>query len=140
MKKYKKGFTIIELIFVISCIIAIVSFITPKFVGYINKVNRLKAITIASQMQDAVVSATQDEINDDNKITSILSEFTNASIGSVHRSRISNDNIINILYTYHGDTYNVNIDLENSGYQVKSGEVELYKTDTFPSSTAASVS
>lgn len=137
MKNHKKGFTIVELIFVISCIIAIVSFLTPKFVGYINKVNRFKAITIANQIQNAIVSATPDEINTNDKIRDILSDFTNVNIGTIEENLVDTDNIINIMYTCNMNTYNVNIDIDNSGYQVKSGKIELFRTDTFPSPTTS---
>lgn len=134
MKNNKKGFTIVELIFVISCIIAIISFLAPKFIGYMNKVNRFKAITIASQIEDAIVSANPDEISDSNKIKSVLSEFTNVNIVSAN---IGSDNIINIEYKYDNNVYDVNINIANLGYQVKKGEVEVFKTDSFITPSSA---
>jgi len=57
LKKKREGFTLIELVVVISIILIFAGFLIPKFAGYQTKAKDTKAINTAKQIQSAALSS-----------------------------------------------------------------------------------
>jgi len=57
LKKKRKGFTLIELVVVISIILIFAGFLIPKFAGYQTRAKDTKAINTAKQIQSAALSS-----------------------------------------------------------------------------------
>ena len=56
-KNKKRGFTLIELVVVISIIVIFAGFLIPKFAGYQTRAKDTKAINTAKQIQSAALSS-----------------------------------------------------------------------------------
>jgi len=52
-----KGFTLIELVVVISIILVFAGFLIPKFTGYLDKAKEAKAINTAKQLHTAAMAS-----------------------------------------------------------------------------------
>lgn len=57
LKRKKRGFTLIELVVVISIIVIFAGFLIPKFAGYQTRAKDTKAINTAKQIQSAALSS-----------------------------------------------------------------------------------
>jgi type IV pilus assembly protein PilA len=116
VKKCKKGFTLIELMLVISIIIVISGFIFPKFIKYEEKAKKVKAINAAKQIYTAVMSIYSDgssslnESNIKNSVKDLTGDNVDANIGT---------NIINITYRSDNKPYTLIINTADGGYTVK---------------------
>lgn len=77
----EKGFTLIELLIVISIALILMSFLLPKFNGYITKAKDLKAQNEAQQIYTAVMASYGEEggVFDSTKINENVSKL----VGSV---------------------------------------------------------
>ncbi|WP_164508971.1 type II secretion system protein [Clostridium rectalis] len=57
MRKHKNGFTIVELLIVMSIIFILMGFILPRFKGYQTKAKKLKVENYARQLYTAVMAS-----------------------------------------------------------------------------------
>lgn len=123
VKKCKKGFTLIELMLVISIIIVIAGFIFPKFIKYEEKAKEVKAINAAKQIYTATMSVysygssspSNDEIK--NSVSELTGEDVDVSTST---------STINITYVSDSKSYTINIDTTNGGYTVQNGTKTLF--------------
>lgn len=125
MKKHcinssKKGFTIIELLTVMSIIFILMGLIIPKLNGYRGKAEKLKIENYARQIYIAamasygenngkfIADAIENNIND---LTSIMAdEIVNAEVAAANDSAT-------VTFTVEGVTYDIAIN--NNGYSYK---------------------
>lgn len=122
-KKGKKGFTLIELMLVISIIIIIAGFIFPKFIKYEEKAKEVKAINAAKQIYTAAMSIysygssspTNDEIKD--SVNELTGEDVDVNTGT---------STINITYESDSKTYTISINVADGGYTVQNGTETLF--------------
>lgn len=128
MRKNEKGFTLIELIVVISIILIMIGFIVPKYTGYEKKVKKVKAINTAHVIQNAAIAAMAD-CETDEKIKNAITELTDAKIKSVEKSELDEKYILKIKYECDGKEFNLIMDMGNTSYTVENEEGEIYKTD-----------
>lgn len=107
MKK-NKGFTLIEVLVVISLIVILMGFVVPKMLGYRDKAKDIKAINTAKQIQTAIIttaaygedSVTEEDIKTltgvqiksiDNKSGEILISFTSDKVDYSMECGINNE-------------------------------------------------
>lgn len=86
MKRSKReGFTLIELVVVISIILVFAGFLIPKFTGYLDKAKETKAINTAKQLQAAAMTSygENDGKFTNSGITELASVLTSADVTEV---------------------------------------------------------
>lgn len=115
----KKGFTLIELMVVISILLILIGFMIPKFSAYQDKAKRIKAMNTAKQIQTAAMASYGDDngkfVVEDVKsnittLTSLAStDITSTSIGSDGQG-------VQINYNSDGKRYIINIDATANTY------------------------
>lgn len=81
-KKFKKGFTLIELMIVMSIILILLSIMVPKFSGYQKKAKKVKVVNTAKQIYQAAILSygEQDGAFDNAKIIDTVNEITGLGI------------------------------------------------------------
>jgi len=104
MKK-KKGFTLIELMVVISIILVLASFLVPKLTAYKDKAKDTKAINTGKQIQVAAINS----YNENNE-------------------SFNSNNLKEDIETFTGikENYIVQIDLEGNSYSVKKDNKTIF--------------
>lgn len=115
-KPYKKGFTLIELMIVISIILVLVSFLVPKFIAYKDKAKDTKAINTAKQIQVAAINSyneNEDTFNPD-KVRETIETFT----GIKAENATCAGNTVKVEYKSDNEDYSVDIDLDSNNYTV----------------------
>lgn len=122
MRKYQNGFTLIELIVVISIVLITISFLFPKYAGYQKKAKTVKAINTAHVIQNAAIAAM-----DDSDIEKTIKELTGAQIVSV--SQDNQANLMTIVYKSDGEDYNLVINMQDTSYAVQKGNDKIYDTN-----------
>lgn len=120
----QKGFTLIELIVVISIILVFAGFLIPKFAGYQGKAKETKAINTAKQIQNAAMSSysEMDGKFEETKVEETITSLTGAE--GVAATEGVDGKSITVSYTSDSDSYNVAITDGSSELQVYKGEVE----------------
>jgi len=120
--KKSKGFTLIELIVVISMILVFAGFLIPKFAGYQARAKETKAINTAKQIQTAAMSS-YSEMNgifDSAGVTSTVTTLTGAE--SVSSTLGADGKSITVKYTSDSNDYNAIITDDSSGFKVYKGK------------------
>ncbi|WP_163248591.1 type II secretion system protein [Clostridium niameyense] len=115
----KKGFTLIELMVVMSIIIVLASFLVPKFISYKQKAKDTKAISTAKQIQVAAMSSYNE--NDDKFETSVLQEDIKKFTG-VSCNISGDENCVNITYASDNKNYIVEVNANDTGYKVTNSD------------------
>lgn len=122
MKKKRKGFTLIELVVVISIILIFAGFLIPKFAGYQTRAKDTKAINTAKQIQSAALSS-YSEMNgkfEASAVSDSVSALTGAEGVSV---TVVSGKSVEVSFT--SDTANYTVKIEDT-----SGTFTVYKGGT----------
>lgn len=119
LKKRKKGFTLIELVVVISIILIFAGFLIPKFAGYQTRAKDTKAINTAKQIQSAALSSYSEM---DGKfiaasVDSAVLELTGAE-GAVSEY---DNGILTVTFASDGESYKVSITEASGTFTVDKG-------------------
>lgn len=123
VKKCKKGFTLIELMLVISIIIIIAGFIFPKFINYEKKAKEVKAINAAKQIYTATMSiysygsSSPEDADIEDSVAKLTGEDVDVNTDA---------SIINIEYQSDSIPYTMSIDTTDGGYTVKNDTETLF--------------
>lgn len=115
----KKGFTLIELMVVMSIIVVLASFLVPKFIAYKQKAKDTKAISTAKQIQVAAMSSYNE--NDDKFETSVLQEDIKKFTG-VSCNISGDEDCVNITYPSDNKNYIVKVNANDNGYKVTNSD------------------
>lgn len=118
-KESSKGFTLLEVLIVISIITILAGFLIPKFMGYENKAKDVKAKNTGKQIYNAVMYTYSDKGNSlvDNDIKASVSELTGIDVsatGNVTKTA----NGYNIKYNSDSKKYVVSINFGDESYSV----------------------
>lgn len=124
MKK-NKGFTLVELMVVITIILVMLGFLIPKLYGYQLKAKQTKAINTAKQIQTAAMAS----YSENNQIFSEVDVLsTIGSLTGVDTTSTPNTTVVkagsggqNVDVTFKSDlvNYSVGIDAASSNFTVK---------------------
>jgi type IV pilus assembly protein PilA len=119
LKKKRKGFTLIELVVVISIILIFAGFLIPKFAGYQTRAKDTKAINTAKQIQSAALSSysEMDGKFEASAVSDSVSALTGAEGVSVNAD---GGKSVEVSFTSDDATYTVKI-------QDSSGTFTVYK-------------
>jgi type IV pilus assembly protein PilA len=122
LKKKRKGFTLIELVVVISIILIFAGFLIPKFAGYQTRAKDTKAINTAKQIQSAALSSysEMDGKFEASAVSDSVSALTGAEGVSV---TVVSGKSVEVSFT--SDTANYTVKIEDT-----SGTFTVYKGGT----------
>jgi type IV pilus assembly protein PilA len=122
LKNKKRGFTLIELVVVISIIVIFAGFLIPKFAGYQTRAKDTKAINTAKQIQSAALSSYSEMDGKFVKgsVETAVAELTGAEAVS---ATIDTDGAVKVAFT--SDTVNYTVDITDS-----SGTFKVYKGES----------
>jgi type IV pilus assembly protein PilA len=117
----KNGFTLIELMVVISILLILMGFIVPKFSAYQDKAKRVKAEYTAKQIQTAAMAS----YGDDNgkfvaeHVLKNITTLTFLSSNDVKTPKLVGDSgqCIEISYNSDGKEYTIDIDAGANTYK-----------------------
>ncbi|EKS4344111.1 type II secretion system protein [Clostridium botulinum] len=125
MKK-KKGFTLIELMVVISIILVLASFLVPKLTAYKDKAKDTKAINTGKQIQVAAINSYNEnnESFNSNNLKEDIETFTGIKVDSASESKIGE--AVDIAYKSDNENYIVQIDLQGNSYSVKKDNKTIF--------------
>jgi type IV pilus assembly protein PilA len=126
-----KGFTLIELMLVITIILILMGFLIPKVSAYQQKARNTKAINTAKQIQTAAMTSygNNDSKFDTNDVNNTVKELTSAE--SVSAGTVSNsDESINVNYISDGKQCSVEINARDNTYIVKYDSKEIFPSNT----------
>lgn len=137
-KKQKKGFTLIELIVVVSIVLILSSILVPKVLGYQDKARKAKVVNTSRQIFDAAMeSYTEDEghlvlANLKKSITSVTDADVDQDSGITLAN--SGDQGATITFTSDKKTYNVAVTANNNRFEVKEkdGSEVIYQNKEKP--------
>ncbi|MBE6067887.1 MAG: type II secretion system protein [Clostridium lundense] len=113
----KKGFTLIELLIVISIALILMSFMLPKFNGYMTKAKNLKAENEAQQIYTAAMASYGERGGkfDGEKIEQDIVEL----VGDVSDlSAVPSSDILTISFTLENKQYSLVIDPKVNNYEL----------------------
>lgn len=116
----KKGFTIIELMLVISIILVLMGFLVPKFSGYQEKAKVAKAINTAKQIQTAAMASYGDnegKFNIEN-VKSNIDVLTSAGNGVTVENLSSDGQSVDINYTSDSKDCKATVDADKNSLVV----------------------
>ena len=124
MKKKRKGFTLIELVVVISIILIFAGFLIPKFAGYQTRAKDTKAINTAKQIQSAALSSYSEM---DGKFESAaVSDSVTALTGAEGVSvTVEGGKTVKVSFTSDTSTYTVKIEDTSGTFTVYKGGTEV---------------
>jgi len=116
----KKGFTLIELMVVISILLVLLGFMIPKFSAYQDKARSIKAKNTAKQIQTAAM-ASYGENNgafDDEKVKTTISQLTEVSASDITSTSLpgSDGQSVQVNYNSDGKKYTININAATNTY------------------------
>lgn len=124
LKKTVKGFTLLEVMVVISIISILAGFLIPKFIGYENKAKTVKAISEGKQLYNAVMCAYSENGSSvaEDDVAASVNNLTGISVsGNVTKS----GNTFNINYSSDSNNYTLTVDVSSGGYSIyRSGEAK----------------
>jgi len=124
LNRKRKGFTLIELVVVISIILIFAGFLIPKFAGYQTRAKDTKAINTAKQIQSAALSSYSE--NDGKfvaaSVTSAVSELT-AAEGAA--ASLEADGRLTVTFTSDGEGYKIIISDSAGTFTVEKGDPAL---------------
>ncbi|KGK86165.1 type II secretion system protein [Clostridium sp. HMP27] len=113
----KKGFTLIELLIVISIALILMSFMLPKFNGYMTKAKNLKAENEAQQIYTAAMASYGERGGkfDGEQIEQDIVEL----VGDVSSlSAVPSDDILTISFMLENRKYSFVIDPKKNNYKL----------------------
>lgn len=118
-KKFKKGFTLIELMIVMSIILILLSVMVPKFSGYQQKAKKVKVVNTAKQIyQSALLSyGEQDGSFNDAKVIDTVNQITGLGI-SEHDIKSNDGDILGIHFISDNKDYRVTIHASQNYFEV----------------------
>ncbi|HEY5576168.1 MAG TPA: type II secretion system protein [Clostridiaceae bacterium] len=124
MKKKREGFTLIELVVVISIILIFAGFLIPKFAGYQTRAKDTKAINTAKQIQSAALSSYSEM---DGKFEAFaVSDSVSALTGAEGVSvTIEGEKSVKVSFTSDTSTYTVKIEDTSGTFTVYKGGTEV---------------
>ncbi|EJO5346969.1 type II secretion system protein [Clostridium botulinum] len=124
--KKKKGFTLIELMIVISIILVLASFLVPKLTAYKNKAKDTKAINTGKQIQVAAINSYNEnnETFNSNNLTNDIEIFTGVKIDSANEC--DGGKAVDISYKSDNENYIVQVDAEGNSYIVKKDNKTIF--------------
>lgn len=122
----KKGFTLIELMLVVSIVLVLMGFMIPRFSSYQNKVKETKAVSVGKQIQTAAMASYGD--NDGEFIKEDVEENirTLTSSGTATASTGENGQTVDIKYNSDGIDYTLKIDASQDTYEVVKGNKRIF--------------
>ncbi|MBV7275043.1 type II secretion system protein [Clostridium thailandense] len=123
----KKGFTLIELMLVVSIILVLMGFLIPKFSSYEEKAKITKAVSTAKQIQTAAMASYGDNEGTFNStdVKSNVESLTSAE--SVNVENLLNDGqSIDVTYQSDGKDCKVTINAEQNSFTVNYGDETVY--------------
>lgn len=108
----KKGFTIIELMLVVSIILVLMGFLVPKFSAYQEKAKVTKAINTAKQIQTAAMASYGDNDGkfDKDNVKVNIDTLTSVGAGATVENSALGDQCVDINYESDGKTCKATID------------------------------
>ncbi|AKN34008.1 N-terminal cleavage protein [Clostridium carboxidivorans P7] len=120
-----KGFTLIELMLVITIILILMGFLVPKVSAYQEKARNAKAINTAKQIETAAMASYG---NNDSKfskedVIKTVQELTSAE--NVDAGTVT-DESANITYKSDGKNCSVEINASENTYIVKCGDKQVF--------------
>lgn len=125
LKRKKRGFTLIELVVVISIIVIFAGFLVPKFAGYQSRAKDTKAINTAKQIQSAALSSysEMDGTFDADSVAAAVNDLTGAEVVSVSTELPGTAKV-----TFTSDTVSYTVDITDSSgtFTVLKGEAQIY--------------
>ena len=130
----KKGFTLVELMVVISILLILIGFMIPKFSAYQDKAKKIKAANTAKQIQTAAMASYGDDngkfvLDDVKSNITTLTSLTSTDITST--SLTGNDGQgVQINYSSDGKNYIININATANTYTLTENNVaQVPKTE-----------
>jgi len=124
LKRKKRGFTLIELVVVISIIVIFAGFLIPKFAGYQTRAKDTKAINTAKQIQSAALSS-YSEMDGKFVKTSVetaVAELTGAEAATAEVVA----GTVKVSFTSDMVSYTVDISDSSGTFTVLKGEDQIY--------------
>ena len=116
-----KGFTLIELIVVVSIVLILSGFLVPKVLGYQDKAKNAKAVNTARQIFDtSMESYTEEEGNlDQTKISSSILAVTGLTSTELTVGAPDTTNgTVTITFSSDKKTYDVNVTAKENKFSV----------------------
>lgn len=132
LKNKKKGFTLIELMVVISIVLILSGLIVPKVLGYQDKARKAKVVNTASQIFNASMenySEKEGVFTSGADLQTAIASLTDAAVDSVTLDgKVAGDAIIK--FQSDSKPYNIKLSAGNNSYSVFNGDDttgEIYK-------------
>ncbi|MTK11136.1 MAG: type II secretion system protein [Clostridiaceae bacterium] len=128
----RKGFTIIELMLVISIILVLMGFLVPKFSAYQEKAKVTKAINTAKQIQTAAMASYGDNDGrfDKENVESNIETLTSVEAGTTVEDVSSGDQCVDINYKSDGKIYTATINAAQNSLVVMYDNKTVYPKAT----------
>lgn len=123
----KKGFTLIELMLVVSIILVLMGFLIPKFSSYQEKAKITKAVSTAKQIQTAVMASYGDNEGEFNStdVESDVKSLTSAEAVSID-SVSSDSQSIDVNYKSDNKDCKVTINAKENSFTVVYDDKTVY--------------
>ncbi|MBP1743584.1 MAG: hypothetical protein H6Q58_562 [Firmicutes bacterium] len=121
LKRKRKGFTLIELVVVISIILIFAGFIIPKFAGYQSRAKDTKAINTAKQIQSAALSS-YSEMDGKFVAASVESAVIDLTGAADPEAVVETEGTVEISFTSDSESYSVRITDSAGTFEVYKGE------------------
>ena len=124
MKRKKRGFTLIELVVVISIIVIFAGFLIPKFAGYQTRAKDTKAINTAKQIQSAALSSYSEMDGQfvKDSVETAVAELTGAEAVTAEVA----GGKVKVSFTSDSVSYTVDITDSSGTFTVLKGEDRIY--------------
>ncbi len=130
-KKTNKGFTLIELIVVVSIILILSGLLVPKVLGYQDKARKAKVVNTGRQIFDASMeSYTEEEGHFDvDKLKSSIAAVTDAEIPTTDGVTLAegSDQSATVKFKSDKKDYTETIAASSNQFIVKEGTNEIYR-------------
>lgn len=124
----KKGFTIIELMLVISIILVLMGFLVPKFSAYQEKAKVTKAINTAKQIQTAAMASYGDNDGkfDKDNVKANIDTLTSVEAGTTVENSSLGDQCVDVNYKSDGKNCKATINAAQNSLSVIYNEITVY--------------
>jgi len=136
MKK-NKGFTLVELMVVITIILVMLGFLIPKLYGYQLKAKQTKAINTAKQIQTAAMASYSEnnQIFSEGDVLTTIGSLTGVDTTANLNTTVDRitDQNVNVTFLSDSISYIVGIDAASSNFTVKDSD----DNEIFPQKIAA---